>query len=121
MEVLRCKTPEMVEKEVWAHVLAYNLVRAQMVRAAEVHEAEPRHLSFKGAMQTMGAFAEAMRSCGSSRRGELEAEMLRAIAWHRVGDRPGRIEPRAKKRRPKPHRLLTVPRHEARILPAAET
>ena len=46
MDVLRCKTPEMVEKEVWAHLLAYNLVRATMARAAEAHEAEPRRLSF---------------------------------------------------------------------------
>ncbi len=114
MEVLRCQSPEMVEKEVWAHVLAYNLVRSQMVSAAEVDATEPRHLSFKGAMQTLRAFAEAVRSCGASRRGELEEELLRAIAAHRVGDRPDRIEPRAKKRRPKPHRLLTVPRREAR-------
>jgi Transposase DDE domain len=114
MDVLRCKTPEMVEREVWAHLLAYNLVRATMARAAEAHAAEPRRLSFKGAMQTMRAFAEAMRSSGPARRGELESEMLRAIATHRVGDRPGRVEPRAKKRRPKPHRLLTVPRREAR-------
>jgi hypothetical protein len=114
MEVLRCKSPEMVEKEVWAHVLAYNLVRSLMVEAAESHGAEPRELSFKGAMQTMRAFAEAIRSCGPPRRVELQEEQLRAIAAHRVGDRPDRVEPRAKKRRPKPHRLLTVPRHEAR-------
>lgn len=114
MEVLRCKTPEMVQKEVWAHVLAYNLVRAQMARAAEGHETEPRRLSFKGAMQTLRGFAEAVSSSSPCRRGELEAEMLRAIASHRVGDRPDRVEPRAKKRRPKPHRLLTVPRLEAR-------
>jgi hypothetical protein len=111
MEVLRCKTPEMVEKEVWAHLLAYNAVRALMARAAEAHETEPRRLSFKGAMQTLRAFAEVIGSCGRS---EWEAELLRAIATHRVGDRPDRVEPRAKKRRPKPHRLLTVPRHEAR-------
>ena len=114
MEVLRCKSPEMVEKEVWAHLLAYNLVRSVMVRAAETHAIRPRRLSFKGAMQTMRAFAEAVRSAGPSRRGELEEEMLRAIASHRVGDRPDRVEPRAKKRRPKPHRLLTIPRKEAR-------
>jgi hypothetical protein len=114
MEVLRCKTPEMVEKEVWAHLLAYNLVRARMARAAEGHETEPRRLSFKGAMQTMRAFAEVVGSSGPCRRAELEEELLRAIATHRVGDRPDRVEPRAKKRRPKPHRLLTVPRHEAR-------
>lgn len=114
MEVLRCKTPEMVEKEIRAHLLAYNAVRALMARAAEGHETEPRRLSFKGAMQTMRAFAEVAGSSGPCRRGEWEAEMLRAIATHRVGDRPDRLEPRAKKRRPKPHRLLTIPRHEAR-------
>lgn len=113
MDVLRCKSPEMVEKEVWAHLVASNLVRSTMARAAEARGSEPRRLSFVGAMQTMRAFAEAMRSSGPARRVELEAEMLRAIAAHRVGDRPGRVEPRAKKRRPKPHRLLTVPRREA--------
>jgi hypothetical protein len=114
MEVLRCKAPELVEKEVWAHLLAYNLVRALMARAAEGHQTQPRRLSFKGAMQTLRAFAEAVCWSGPCRRGELEEEMLRAIATHRVGDRPDRVEPRAKKRRPKPHRLLTIPRHEAR-------
>jgi hypothetical protein len=114
MEVLRCKTPEMVEKEMWAHLLAYNLVRALMTRAAEAHEVEPRHLSFKGAMRTLRAFAEAARLSAPSRRVELEAELPRAVASHRVADRPGRVEPRAVKRRPKPHRLLTVPRAEAR-------
>src|SRR5262249_52388041 len=69
MEVLRCKTPEMVEKEVWAHLLAYNLVRGRMARAAEGHEAEPRRLSFKGALQTMRGFAEAMNSPNPCRRG----------------------------------------------------
>src|SRR5512135_1988514 len=112
MEVLRCKTPEMVEKEVWAHLLAYNVVRGRMARAAEGHETQPRRLSFKGAMQTMRGFAEAMDSSSPCRRGELEEEMLRAIASHRVGDRPDRVEPRTKKRRPKPHRLLTVSRRE---------
>jgi hypothetical protein len=116
MEVLRCKTPEMVAKEVWAHLLAYNAVRSLMVSAAEVHGTEPRQLSFKGAMQSLRAFAEVIRSSGPARRGELEEGLLGAVASHRVGDRPGRVEPRAKKRRPKPHRLLTVPRREARKL-----
>ena len=114
MDVLRCKTPEMVEKEVWAHLLAYNSVRSLMAAAAEAHGTKPRRLSFKGAMQTARAFGEVMHLAGPVQRAALEEEMLRAIASHRVGDRPGRVEPRAKKRRPKPHRLLTVPRQEAR-------
>jgi hypothetical protein len=116
MDVLRCMSPEMVEKEIWAHLLAYNVVRSLMADAAREHGEEPRRSSFKGAMQTIRAFEESIRGAGPSRRSELLEERLRAIASHRVGDRPGRAEPRAKKRRPKPHRLLTVPRREARKL-----
>jgi Transposase DDE domain len=116
MDVLRCMSPEMVEKEIWAHLLAYNVVRSLMADAAREDGEEPRRLSFKGAMQTVRAFEESIRVAGPSRRSELFEERLRAIASHRVGDRPGRAEPRAKKRRPKPHRLLTVPRREARKL-----
>ncbi len=65
-------------------------------------------------MQTVRAFEESIRVAFATRRAELFQERLRAIASHRAGDRPGRAEPRAKKRRPKPHRLLTVPRCEAR-------
>ena len=116
MDVLRCQSPEMVEKEIWAHLLAYNVVRSLMADAAREHGEEPRRLSFKGAMQTIRAFEESIRVADPSRRSELVEERLRAIASHRVGDRPGRAEPRAKKRRPKSHRLLTVPRREARKL-----
>jgi hypothetical protein len=109
-------SPEMVEKEIWAHLLAYNAVRSLMADAAREHGEGPRRLSFKGAMQTMRAFEESIRVAGRSRRSELFEGRLRAIASHRVGDRPGRAEPRATKRRAKPHRLLTVPRREARKL-----
>lgn len=114
MDVLRCRSPEMVEKEIWAHLMAYNAVRSLMGEAAEEHAMQPRRLSFVGAMQTMRAFEEAIRQAIPLRRVELVEQRLRAIASHEVGDRPGRVEPRAKKRRPKPHRLLTVPRREAR-------
>jgi hypothetical protein len=114
MDVLRCKSPEMVEKEVWMHLLAYNLIRGVMAEAAEAHDERPRHLSFKGALQTMTAFQEALRRATPSGREHLVEEMLKAIASHRVGDRFGRVEPRANKRRPKPQRYLTEPRHQAR-------
>ena len=58
MDVLRCKTPEMVRKEIWMHLLAYNLIRGVMAQAAEAHDKQPRLLSFKGALQTMTAFQE---------------------------------------------------------------
>ena len=116
MEVLRCKTPEMVEKEVWAHLLAYNLVRAEMVEAARLADLGPRRLSFRGTMQAMWAFEVEHRRASGPRRQRLVQARRHAIASHRVGDRPGRCEPRAIKRRPKPQKLLTVPRDEARKL-----
>jgi hypothetical protein len=114
MEVMRCKTPEMVRKEIWMHLLAYNLIRGVMVDAAEAHGKKPRQLSFKGALQTMTAFQDALRSATPSDREDLRKEMLKAIASHKVGDRFGRTEPRANKRRPKQQRYLMEPRSQAR-------
>jgi hypothetical protein len=113
MDVMRCQTPEMVRKEIGMHLLAYNLIRGVMVDAAEAHGQKPRHLSFKGALQTMTAFQDALRWATSSNREHLMGEMLKAIASHQVGDRFGRTEPRANKRRPKQQRYLMEPRREA--------
>jgi hypothetical protein len=114
MDVLRCKSPEMVEKEIWMHLLAYNLIRGVMARAAEAHDKQPRQISFKGALQTMTAFQDALRRAAPRDRERLVRAMLEAIAQHEVADRPGRYEPRANKRRPKPQDYLMEPRHEAR-------
>jgi hypothetical protein len=114
MDVLRCKSPEMVRKEVWIHILAYNLIRGVMAKAAEAHDLRPRQLSFKGALQTMTAFQGAVARAKGEERERLVREMLRAIAEHRVADRPGRAEPRANKRRPKPQKYLMEPRKQAR-------
>ena len=114
MEELRCKTPEMVEKEVWMHLLAYNVICSEMNSAAQASRASPRELSFRGAMQTIRAFDAGLRHCMGPRRAELIAARGCAIAEHRVGQRPGRCEPRAKKRRPKQQRLLMKPRDESR-------
>jgi hypothetical protein len=114
MDVLRCKTPEMVEKEIWMHLLAYNLIRGVMAQAAEAHGERPRHLSFKGALQTMTAFQDVLRRASPGVRDILVETMLGAIASHHVGDRFGRVEPRANKRRPKPQRYLKEPRAAAR-------
>jgi hypothetical protein len=115
MDVLRCKTPEMVRKEIWAHLLAYNLLRTVMAVAAAEKGIEPRRVSFKGAKQVVTAFAPKIEAARPEGRAALIDAMLAAIAYHRVGDRPGRWEPRARKRRPKPGYRLMQPRVEARL------
>ena len=114
MDVLRCKTPEMVEKEIWAHLLAYNLLRTVMAVAASENDVEPREISFKGAKQALTAFAPKLEAARPEQRAELVDAMLKAVAYHRVGNRPGRWEPRARKRRPKPCKRLGHPRHIAK-------
>jgi hypothetical protein len=117
MEMLRCKTPELVRKEIWTHILAYNLIRTIMAQAATKHEVEPRSISFKGAVQTLEAFQPLIAIQGernSSFRMKLYDQLLDAVAIHRVADRPDRFEPRRKKRRNKRYDLLTKPRHEAK-------
>jgi hypothetical protein len=116
MDVLRAKTPEMVRKEIWAHLLAYNLIRKVMAQAAEQFELTPCRISFKATLQTLSAFALPLLTCAKSKLAELIEEMLLAIARHGVGNRPDRVEPRAVKRRPKPYSLLTKPRALARKL-----
>jgi hypothetical protein len=113
MDVLRCKTPELVRKEVWAHVLAYNLIRTVMAQAAAEHDGEPRSISFKATLQVLEAFRPLIAFHGyrgAAHRATLYQQILRAIAVHRVADRPGRFEPRMAKRRPKRYDRLTRPR-----------
>ncbi len=114
MDVLRCKTPEMVEKEIWMLLVDYNLIRGVAAKAAEAHDKQPRLISFKGTLQTMTAFQEALRWATPPDLEHLVAAMFQAIAHHAVGDRPGRVEPRANKRRPKAQRFLMEPRKQAR-------
>ena len=115
MDVLRCKTPEMVHKEIWAHLLAYNLLRTVMAVAAAENGIEPREVSFKGAKQAVTAFAPKIEAARPADRPALIEALLAVIAYHRVGDRPGRWEPRARKRRPKPGARLNQPRAEAKL------
>jgi hypothetical protein len=114
MDILRCKTPDMVEKELWMHMLAYNLIRGLIAATAEAHDKLPRRISFKGALQALATFADSLRLTRGRTRAALVEELLRTIAAQDVGNRPGRIEPRALKRRPKSQKYLTEPRHEAR-------
>jgi hypothetical protein len=111
MEHLRCKTPEMAIKELWVSLLAYNLIRLLMAQAALLADQIPRQLSFKHTVQIWMAWQQ--RGGGTHEAMSINA-LLVLIAEPRVGLRPGRVEPRAVKRRPKPFPLLTKPRAEAR-------
>lgn len=108
MDVLRCKSPELVRKEVWAHLLAYNLIRTAMAQVAVASDRQPRQLSAAGTVQALAAFAEVLDT------GAGYQAFVRLVLAYPVGDRPNRFEPRARKRRPKPYPPLTVPRDQAR-------
>ncbi len=110
MDVLSSKSPAMAVKEIWVHLLAYNLIRRMMLQAARIEGVQPHLLSFKHALQLCIAWRHAVTHLDSNAANLL----LCLIARRRVGKRPGRIEPRAIKRRPKPFPLLTKPRHLAR-------
>ena len=115
MRHLRCKTPELVHKEIWTHILAYNLIRTIIAQAAATHDILPRSISFKGAIQTLEAFQpviELQAAHGAAHRLRLYQDLLDAIATHRVADRPDRFEPRVKKQRPNHYGWLTRPRAE---------
>lgn len=113
IDVLRCKSPEMVRRELWTSLLAYNLVRQSMLNAAKTSVLSPRQLSFTAAMQQIAAGWTAVMLMDDPPLVAWIEKQQRALALHRVGNRPDRVEPRAIKRRPKPHKLLTKPRKEA--------
>ena len=119
MDILRCKTPELVRKEIWTHILAYNLIRTIMAQAAKEHGLQPREVSFKGALQTLEAFQPLLSfqsHKGRAFRQHLYQQLLQAVATHRVADRPDRFEPRKRKSNPRKAEKMTKPRWELKRL-----
>jgi len=114
MDVLRCKSPEMVRKEIWACLLAYNLIRRTLLQSALKRPCSPRQISFTAAMQKIAASWVQGPLLDEESAATLMEICCQHLAGHRVGHRPDRVEPRAVKRRPKPHDLLTKSRAEAR-------
>jgi hypothetical protein len=114
MDILRGQSPEMVRKEVWAHLLAYNLLRGLMAQAARAAGVLPLRVSFQGALQTVTAFAALLWTAPATELAELMRRVREAIGAHRVGDRPNRYEPRQRKRRPKSYPWVKEPRSQAR-------
>jgi hypothetical protein len=115
MDMLRCLKPEQVRKEIWTHVLAYNLIRTIMAQAASQHGIVPRTISFKATLRVLEAFQPVIAEQAHRGVKHLEflyQQLLRAIVQHRVADRPDRFEPRMTKRRPKNYDRLTRPRRD---------
>jgi hypothetical protein len=110
LDVLRCKTPDMVKKEIYAHLLAYNLLRGVMVESAKRKDIQPRQLSVKGAMQAVESFTPAMMSISESE--VLYDAFMTTVSAHRVGNRPGRQEPRVVKRRHSWRQMMVKPRNQ---------
>ena len=119
LDILRCKSPELIEKETLMHIIAYNMIRLFMQKAAGTHQADLGRMSFKGTLDTVRHFASAIHAARAAprRQDALIEQMLATIAGDPVPERPGRSEPRAKKRRPKNYHLLTKPRSEMRVPP----
>jgi hypothetical protein len=114
MDVLRCQSAEMVRREIWTCLLAYNLIRQTILEAALKSGHSPRALSFTAALQKVAAAWAILSVCDDVLLASIIEVMLNDIAKHIVGNRPDRVEPRAIKRRPKPHKLLSEPRATAR-------
>jgi hypothetical protein len=119
MDILRCKSPEMVRKEIMMHWIVYNSIRWLMNRAGESAKTPVRRLSFKASVQALRHWEPMMLQARDNpneiRR--LLGHLREVIAEKLVPDRPDRGEPRAVKRRPKSYQLLTAPRHEMREQP----
>jgi len=109
LELLNCRTPLMCLKQWWAGLLAYNVIRMLMLRAAQLSDLDVREISFKHSVQLACAWQNGRRQSRPS-----SANLLPLISQNRVRCRPGRIEPRSVKRRPKPYPFMTKPRVEMR-------
>ena len=114
MDILRCKTPSMVRKEIYVYLLAYNLLRSLMWKACTTYNITPNRLSLQGTRHHLLNFIPKLEAASSLKRLRIYRTLLKVIVHKSVSDRPGRSEPRVRKRRPKIYPLMTKPRHELR-------
>ena len=118
MEELRCLSPDMAEKELLAYLVAYNLVRCLMGEAVALAGVEMERVSFKGTVDAVRQYAAAIAAARNKRkRQQLWDDLVATLVRDLVPLRPGRKEPRATKRRPKPYPLLNKPRHQYKETP----
>jgi hypothetical protein len=115
MESLKSRSPQMAHKELLMRLMAHNLVRCTMVQAATEHHVPLDRISFKGSLDALRQFAQAMAQARSKKkRQQLWAELLRTVATDLVPERPGRREPRAVKRKKNRYPRLVGPRKKFR-------
>jgi hypothetical protein len=119
MDILRCRTPAMVNKEILMYLIAYNAIRLLIFNAAKNAMQSPRQISFKASMQALRQWEPLFNrmDMNDRERRRLTASLTQTIAANVITPRPGRREPRCLKRRPKPYALLTAPRHEMIEIP----
>jgi hypothetical protein len=119
MDILRCKTPEMVRKEILMYFIAYNCIRRLMYEAAEEADIAVRHVSFKGSLQALRNWEPHLNQAELSRAEQfrLVSDLYEAMTNAPIQQRPGRKEPRCVKRRPKNYQRLTTSRHEMKEIP----
>jgi hypothetical protein len=112
---MRCKSPEMIHREFWVTILAYNLIRSTIALAASLHDRLPRQISFTAACQfVLTTWNQCIASMSQHERLSYCEQLLRSIAHCQVAHRPGRFEPRVVKRRRDQYQLMTQPRNELR-------
>ena len=113
MEQLRCKSPDMAEKELLAYLIAHNLIRCVIAQAVALHQVDLERVSFKGSVDALRQYSDAIAQARNRKmRRQLWEDLLLNLARDLVPNRPNRIEPRAVKRRPKPYPLLNKPRRK---------
>lgn len=119
MDVLRCQTPEMIRKEILMHFIAYNCIRHLMSEAAKEANLAVRTVSFKGSLQALRNWEPHLNHAKISKaeRFRLISDLYEAMTDTPIQQRPGRSEPRCRKRRPKNYQLMTSPRHEMKEIP----
>jgi len=119
MDILRCRTPAMVRKEILMHLIVYNCIRLLMLNAAKESKVSQRRISFEASVQALRQWEPMLnrRGLDARERRRLMVLLREAIAVTIVLSRPGRSEPRCRKRRPKNFQLMTSPRHEMREVP----
>jgi hypothetical protein len=113
MEMLRSRSPEMVQREVYAHLITHNLVRYTMAQAATAQTVNLERISFKGTLDALRQFTQAISQARTQKkRRQLWAKLLQTMAADLVPERPDRVEPRAIKRAKNKYPRLRVPRHQ---------
>ena len=116
MDILRCHSPDMVEKEILMHLIAYNTVRMLMFDGAKNNNIQPKALSFKGSVQALRQWESTLNNAYNNpeKMRMIVANLMESIGSAIKFKRPNRCEPRCVKRRPKPFPLMTSSRAEMR-------